>query len=152
MEPLLSCLVLAVLATCTGVTHWRLQNGAITAVNSGHTVFTAAAPEIGSSPPCSSCSEESDVVYDRIFAVLKPRTTRGLQRLWFHAMCSYYFLPVRPQSTPVINQECPLISSLSQAGSAEATSNGLSPLDQQHGLHQQQCVKVLRDADGVEFM
>ena len=90
MEPLLSCLVLAVLATCTGVTHWRLQNGVITAVNSGHdTVFTAATPKTGSSPPCSSCSEERDVVHDRVLAVLKPRTTRGLA-INHYAMWSHY--------------------------------------------------------------
>ena len=74
MEQLLTCLVLGVLATCTGVTHWKLKNGVITAVNSGDTVFTAAAPTDSSSPR-GSCGEDKGVIHDRILAVLRQRST-----------------------------------------------------------------------------
>lgn len=68
--PLATALLTVLLASGAGVTHWRLQDGVITAVN-GNTVFS-------SNEPCGSCvgeSEEGDgsVVYDREVAVLTRR-------------------------------------------------------------------------------
>ena len=72
--PQATALLTALLASSAGVTHWRLQDGVITAVN-GNMVFS-------SSEPCSSCAGESQegdglgevsVVYDREIAVLARR-------------------------------------------------------------------------------
>ena len=72
--PQATTLLITLLASSAGVTHWRLQDGVITAVN-GNMVFS-------SSEPCSSCageSEEADglsdgsIVYDKEIAVLSRR-------------------------------------------------------------------------------
>ena len=74
LSPQATALLTALLASSAGVTHWRLQDGVITAVN-GNMVFS-------SSEPCSSCSGESEegdglsegsVMYDREIAVLSRR-------------------------------------------------------------------------------
>lgn len=90
MELIITCLLLAALSTCTGVTHWKLQNGLITAVNSGQTVFTAAVADEGA-PSCSSCPGKENVVYDRVLAVLRPQTTQGRRRSeWHKNTCNQY--------------------------------------------------------------
>lgn len=68
-------LVVCVLADTAGVTHWRLEKGVITAVNSGQTLFTSSKVEGSSS--CVGCK----VIHDEVLAVLRPHSSKEWKRL-----------------------------------------------------------------------